>query len=248
MIALRFAGSYAALVLVPVAGLLVGLLDVATLSTPDAVSFLVMSVVAYAWIHGYFWVLIVGATMLPLVRTDLILMSAGITLAATSLYRERLLFLCAMAGFQFFEVVAINVTNDYPGWAAIFQVTLVKSNLFPLTAPEPLTASNAGWAYLRGIVALARDQAFLFVFFLWAVITGIVVRSINRWSQEQMAMLKPALILAALSLVTFLAHFALFPVSWSRFFLGVYMWSILAFVLVFTHSVELRQQLQTTTI
>ena len=244
LIALRFAGLYAALVLLPIAGILVGLLDVATLSTPDAVSFFAMSVVAYAWIQGYFWVMLMGATTLPLIRTDLVLVSAAITLAATSAYRGRLIFLCAMGCFQFFEVAAINVTTDYPGWAAIFQVSLVKSNLFPLTAPEPLTVSNAARAYLRGIVGLVRDQAFLFVVFLWATIAVIVLRSFNRWSQEQLVMLKPALTLSALSLVTFLAHFALFPASWPRFFLGVYMWSILAILIVFTESFEAHPKLR----
>jgi hypothetical protein len=229
----------ASLALLPAAWLL-GMPEVARLSTPDGLALLAVIASSLAFMSRA-WILL--CALLPLlvgIRTDLILWVAplGLAIAALAPRHKK-----AFAGMALLLAVGtygwINWYHHNPGWAVIFKFTLISNAQPPSTLIASLTWGEYSSVLLRETKMLLANKAMLFyatVLLLAGHLAWVELKAkgFKAW------MIRPENLLQAVCLVFIGAHFVAFPAAWERFFCAPQIVSMLCLLVALHRSAGTR--------
>lgn len=205
----------------PILAVALGLLQIARLSTPDALAFLGVVAAAYLFLEmrpG----LVVLAPALIAVRTDLILFTLPLLLYLLLRTGGRRRVAVALA-----IVVAVFLTwylpvrYGNPGWLTTFYFWFMERSHVLAGASVSPTLDQYLWALVRGIWQAANDGAFV----LHIVIAGWTLALIRARGMfegwDRLLDSRPAA-LALICIGYVAAHFVLYPEPVARFFVAEY--------------------------
>ena len=190
----------------PVAVTVAGYGTIASYSTPDAIACFFALLLIYLFIRGSKASYAISA-LLPLVRTDLVILS--ILTMGFDFYRRRSIYSILSAAAALAMYVIINRLAGNYGWLALFNFTFIKITPYP----KEMQISDDIGAYLQAYVTGFRNfissrhiMIYVLVFFIFVFRQGH-----KRQTPEINAIMVICLLYAS-------AHFALFPVYEDRFF------------------------------
>lgn len=198
----------APVVAVPVVVACSGFADIASLSTPDAMACFFSLLTMYALIRKSRLVFVV-AGLLPLVRTDFLLLSL-LVLGHTFIVgqRKRAVVATLAACTLYWLLVKLNGAYD---WLTLFNTSLIHKSAYPST----LIPSHSFGDYLRPYAAMAYDFTMRPHFVIYALALWLLTRRGTRapfWDMH----LRSALFIIPMAFVTI--HLLLFPAITYRFF------------------------------
>jgi hypothetical protein len=213
--------GYLFMYLVPPLGLAFGLLDIASLSTPDGLAFLAVVLSVYLFLKRH-WLLLALLPACVAVRTDLMIFSSMFAAYLLIFGTHRRLWTAASLASSAFLYVFINRYFGNPGWAVTFYYTLIERVSHPITAGVELTAADYANALLRGTLSLAGDKPFVVYFCVAVASLSLMVKAQAKkgtgWLFE-----KDISVLVMLPLLYFVIHFAFFPDIDNRYFVPQYL-------------------------
>jgi hypothetical protein len=185
-----------------------GLLDVARLSTPDAMACCVALLSVYALMRESALVFVVAA-MLPLVRTEFLLLALLIFAHAFVFGRRRPALVaaavaCALYGF------AAKTSGDY-GWLALFNFSLIHKTAYP----AQLVMSHNLVDYLRPYVLMAYDLPAQPLFVLCGLAIAVLLM---RGRDQSAAEWRFSSAIYVIPIAFAVMHVMLFPEITYRFF------------------------------
>ncbi|MFN3630258.1 MAG: hypothetical protein ACK4XK_09460, partial [Casimicrobiaceae bacterium] len=207
---------------IPLLSVIFGVIDLARLSTPDALAFLFTITVAWLYWTGRHTLLFFALPFLVATRTDFILFALPLLLAVFVLDRPNRFGAIASTLACIAVYQAIVTYWAHPGWAKIVYFTLIQILTHPLSTPTQVTAAQYLAVLGRGLYGLIQTKSFLLylIFAVYPVITLAKERhSMLDGSTEAVLSLSLTLV----CLVFVILHFLLFPVMWDRFFSGSYL-------------------------
>jgi len=208
------------LLALPLLALSFGWLDVSRLSTPDGLSMLGILACAALYLRSSRWML-VALPMLTLIRGDLIVFSVPFACLLLILRRfPRSLVLGSLAS-SIGCYWLIDIWSGHPGWATVFYHTLVSRLVHPLSQPVQLTPSEYLRVVGRGLRSVVSSPSMLT---FGAIVTAVAARmSDTRLPSDQTRLVRDEAVLATVAVVYVVLHFAVFPVTWERFYVGPYL-------------------------
>ena len=190
----------------PVAATVAGYGTIASYSTPDAIACFFALLLVYAFIKRSKASYVISA-LLPLIRTDLVILS--ILTMGFDFFRKRSSYPILSAAAALALYIVINRMAGNYGWLVLFNFTFIKINPYP----GEIRISHDIWAYLepyvtgfRNFVSSRHIMIYVLIFFLLVSRQGD-----KRLSPEIKPIITICLLYAG-------AHFALFPVYEDRFF------------------------------
>jgi hypothetical protein len=190
----------------PVAITVAGYGTIASYSTPDAIACFFALLLIYLLIKGSKALYLVSA-LLPLVRTDLVILS--LLTMGFDFYRKRSIYPILSAAAALAMYVIINQIAGNYGWLALFNFTFIKITPYP----REMQISDDICAYLQAYAAGVQNfissrhiMIYMLVLFIFVFRQGH-----KRQTPEINAIMVICLLYAS-------AHFALFPVYEDRFF------------------------------
>ncbi len=228
---------------VPFFTLIFGAVDIARYSTPDGMAFLAVMLSAYLFVKDRIVLLIVFLPVMVGIRTDLILYVIPLLLVAglsKSEYRKLATISVFVSVLFYF---AIEVLSNNPGWSTTFYFTLVQPLTHPLSQPPVLTVNHYLNAVFRGLIRIPLDSTFV-LYCLISLIYIEALRSQVKTTSLINALRYPATSLSIVSLFFVLSHFALFPVTWSRFFVGQYLIGAFSLLVMMTDCLKMKTTAQ----
>jgi len=185
-----------------------GLIDVARLSTPDAMACFFALLTIHALIRESTLVFFLAA-LLPLVRTDLLLLSL-LVLGHSVVFGQRKYAVASMVAACMSYWLAVRMNGAY-GWLTLFNTSLIHKTAYPAT----LVPSHAIGDYLRPYASMAYD----FTMHPHFVIYSLAIWFLTR--ERTMALSADMRLLSAISIVPMafvVIHLLLFPAMTYRFF------------------------------
>jgi hypothetical protein len=190
----------------PVAAAVAGYGTIASYSTPDAIACFFALLLIYFFIKGSKASYVISA-LLPLVRTDLVILS--ILTMGFDFYRRRSIYPILSAAAASAMYVIINRLAGNYGWLALFNFTFIKITPYP----KEMQISDDIGAYLQAYVAGVRNFISSRHIMIYVLVLFIFVfrQGHKRQTPEINAIMVICLLYAS-------AHFALFPVYEDRFF------------------------------
>ena len=212
-----------------------GILHIASLSTPDALVFLSVSIFIYLFGKEKFSALILLTPIVVLIRTDMIIfcfLALGAIFLSYQQYR-----LLATVSFVVTLILYLSVNQLFHsyGWSTTFAFTFIERVSNP--ANVRLNVSFAD--YIRvlkvGINKSLLDYAF-FAFASMASVNIFLVKILKISFSHNIEIWLYFII--PISYVCI--HFLLFPVTSNRFFTGVYLMNTIAFFLLLTKLINER--------
>lgn len=230
----------ASLALLPAAWLL-GMPEVARLSTPDGLALLGVITSSIAFMSRA-WLLL--CALLPLlvgIRTDLILWVAPLALAIGALAPGHKK---ACAGIALLLAVGaygwINWHHHNPGWAVIFKFTLISNAQPPSSLSASLTWAEYASVLIREAKMLLAHKAMLFYATVLLLASHLAwfewkAKGFKAWATQ------PDNLLQSVCLVFIGAHFMAFPVAWERFFCAPQVVSMICLFVALQRAADSRQ-------
>ena len=190
----------------PVAATVAGYGTIAGYSTPDAIACFFALLLIYFFIKGSKASYVLAA-LLPLVRTDLAILS--LLTMGFDFYRRRSIYPILSAAAALAMYVVINKLAGNYGWLALFNFTFIKITPYP---KQMQISGNVG-AYLQAYVTGVRNFISSRHIIIYVLVLFIFVfrKGYKKPTLEINAILMICLLYAS-------AHFALFPVYEDRFF------------------------------
>ncbi|GGA31266.1 hypothetical protein GCM10010981_20420 [Dyella nitratireducens] len=200
----------APLIAVPLVVLFVGLLDVARLSTPDAMACFFSLLTMYGLARKTALVFVV-ASLLPLIRTDFLLLSL-LVLGYTFVTGKRMHSVAALVVAVVLYLLVTRMCGAY-GWLTLFNMSLISKTPYPAS----LVPSHVIGDYLRPYISTAYGFTMHphFVIYGLAVFWLLTRRRVERTDPEFHRIC--AFLLIPLGFV--LLHLLLFPADTYRFFI-----------------------------
>lgn len=192
---------------VPVIAVPAGMLDIASLSSPDAMACAFALLALLALLRRSGWLVVVAA-VLPLVRTDFVLLSALLCAHAfidTSRVRATVAMAVAVAAY-------LAASRGAYGWLTLFNMSFIHKSPYPAT----LAPSHAFGDYLRPYVTVAMGLAMHPQGAIYGL--GIFVAGFGRQPAEALADRTRFIGLLVLPAVFVGIHLVLFPAASFRFF------------------------------
>jgi len=185
-----------------------GFIDIARLSTPDAMACFFALLTIYALIRGSTLVFFLAA-VLPLVRTDFLLLSLFI-LGHSFIFGQRKYAIASMVvACVLYELVARM--NDAYGWLTLFNTSLIHKTAYPAA----LIPSHAIGDYLRPYASMAYDFTMHPHFVIYGLALWFLMRNKTRPPSADWRLLSAVFIIP----MAFVAiHLLLFPAMTYRFF------------------------------
>ncbi|RDS82629.1 hypothetical protein [Dyella psychrodurans] len=193
---------------VPLVVAFAGFVDIARLSTPDAMACFFSLLTIYALIRRSMWVLVIAA-LLPLVRTDLLLLSL-LVLGHTYVFGQRK-YALASAVVACVVYGLVERMNGAYGWLTLFNTSLIHKTAYPAT----LVPSHAIGDYLRPYAFMAYDFAMHPHFVIYSLALWFLMRGGTRTLPADKRLLG-AVFVIPMAFVA--AHLLLFPADTYRFF------------------------------
>lgn len=205
MVALFLFQFGASLLWLPVAATVAGYGTIATYSTPDAIACFFALLLMVLFTRGNIASYVVAA-VLPLVRTDLAILS--ILTMAFDFHRKRRIYPILSAAAALVAYVIVNRTAGNYGWLALFNFTFIKITPYPAQMQISDDVRAYIQAYVTGFGNFISSRHFLiYVLAAFALVF--------RQGREGLTPRNSAMIICLLYAG---AHFALFPVYEDRFF------------------------------
>lgn len=208
----------------PIIVLPTGILDLARLSTPDAIACFLGLLCLVTLLANSRWSLLLAA-MMPIVRTDFILLSFLVGIYEFS--RGRKVQSAIALGASFLIYFAINKASANYGWLTLFNFTFM--GLTPY--PADLVPSENIHEYLRPYSTMATHIIAHSHFPIYVVASYALVVNVSKVID-----LHETIVLAVLPMMFVLVHIALYPAYYPRFFVfsasGVFVWLLSQFRLV----------------
>lgn len=217
---------------IPIAALFFGAMDIARLSSPDAMAFLGVILSAYLYLNGRHHALMGLLVALIAIRTDLILyvipLLVSMFLSINQLRWKIALALVVSLTMYFL----INAYWKNPGWGTIFHFTFIELSTHPLSNTIKLTLHDYVHVLLPETISLIKNKAFL----VWLVIAGYSgYLGLLLFHNKNIACDIGQFRVVSLSVVCaifIIFHIALFPASWDRFFAGQYIVSFIMLLMM----------------
>ncbi|RDS82891.1 hypothetical protein DWU98_07065 [Dyella monticola] len=195
-------------VAVPVVVAFSGFLDIASLSTPDALACFFSLLTVYALIRGSMLVFVLAA-LLPSIRTDLLLLSL-LVLGHAFIFGHKKYALASMAVTLMLYWLIVRCNGAY-GWLTLFNTSLIHKTAYPAT----LVPSRAIGDYLRPYGSMAyrftmQPQMVIYGLALWFLMRN------GRRTHPSDRRLLGAIFIIPMAFVAI--HLLLFPANTYRFF------------------------------
>ncbi|GLQ49971.1 hypothetical protein GCM10010872_14200 [Dyella flava] len=185
-----------------------GFIDVAGLSTPDALACFCCLLTIHALVRESMLVFVVAA-LLPLVRTDLLLLSM-LVCAHAFIFGKRTCALASMLVACMLYGLVVRINGAY-GWLTLFNTSLIHKTAYPAA----LVPSHRLGDYLRPYVSLAYDFTMQPHFVIFALAIWFLLRHGTRTLSSDMHRLSAVFVVP----MAFVAlHLLLFPAITYRFF------------------------------
>jgi hypothetical protein len=185
---------------------LAGALSIGRTVTPDATSALVAfsSIMVCVSKHRLAWL---GPLLLPLARTDYVLLSGFICL--WQFWQSKQLKWILVAALSGVIMLVVNQWAGHYGYRIIMQFTLLDAAAFPSQMPITWNFSDYPGFIWLGIRELASGTA------IWLVVAALIYAKVRqlRFSSDEKS------ILCVVGLF-FLMHFLVFPAGFQRFYVG----------------------------
>jgi len=220
---------------VPMFTLLFGTLEMARLSTPDALAFLSVLFASYLFLTRQYVVLLFLLPIAIAIRMDLILFTVPLSAYILFLNR-RSLWMVALSVFASLTMfVGIGHFFGNPGWSAVFYHKFVAATLYPMTMHPLLTVHDYVQAFLQG----TREASRPFVLFIPVAVSlaCLVAHHVIRTSLMNAIKSVPNA-LALVNLAYLMGHFMIFPSAETRFFAGGYLMSAFAMLMILERDFE----------
>lgn len=193
---------------VPLIVAFAGFIDIARLSTPDAMACFFSLLTIYTLIRQSLWVVVLAA-LLPLVRTDLLLLSL-LVLGHTFVFGQRKYALVSMvAACALYELI-VRINGAY-GWLTLFNTSLIHKTAYPAT----LIPSRVVGDYLRPYASTAYSFTMQPHFVIYGLAIWLLMRNGTTTLPEDRRLLS-AVFVIPMAFVA--AHLLLFPADTYRFF------------------------------
>lgn len=217
--------------LFPAVALMMGLLQIARMSSPDGVAFLFLALSFYFFFRKN-WLLFVALPAGVAARPDTVIWAmlvCGFCLVAAGVEKRWRIaaVICAVASLGVYQLV--NHLAGHYGWGVLIENTFQGALLYPGEAEGAVTVCQYAKTLAVGILSGANEPAFLafLIVFLW--IAGVTVARHGR--RVVAVCLRDRWLGVAVLCAAYVAvHFALFPVLWSRFFVAQYFFVALLFM------------------
>lgn len=214
---------------VPLSWAVVGGLDLATLSTPDALAALLTILFVYAsmgdtWVGGRVIRLILLSALIVAARTDYILLVMAL-LFSEWFFEPRHRFastLIALVALSSWFVIQ-KVTGNY-GYIAILNFTLIDQWHLPVPdfVPKPLDYARA--LYHQTIQVFGGNSESALLLLAGSLLGSVCFRAwrASKSSREGNADIRRTLILSSGLLLFVVTRFVLFPAPWARYMIPSY--------------------------
>jgi hypothetical protein len=205
----------------PVIALLTGFPSLARLSTPDALSALVVFICYWLAFRRHM-LLLIALPMCILMRTDLLLLLPAFYIY---LWRLRACDRRSLVVSALLSIVLYWSVNAYfgnYGWSTVFDYTFSHKSTHPADFPHAVTMASYLAALQEGVKSLFSAPLFLtYILMTLGGIVSLFWRS--PWTQPAVTLWRRDMLFALLSSLAYVVlHFVLFPDIWRRFFAGQY--------------------------
>jgi hypothetical protein len=226
-------------IVVAAAWLVFGGAILARLASPDALAALLCLVLAHVYLSGpagplYGTLLTVVAMLLVATRTDYILFVAVLVVADVALVgRDRLSAIISLAASGITVAIINHFSGNY-GWASLVNFTFINGwdSLIVVDNNLPLMKYVHFLLYRTHYLFDSSDGNYNGdggLFLIICFILGVLTCFYTRFDKSNIIYLRQqSLVLALLSFL--LAHFAMFPDPWQRFFIAPYVLSTMLLV------------------
>lgn len=185
-----------------------GFIDIARLSTPDAMACFFALLTIYALIKGSTLVFFLAA-VLPLVRTDFLLLSL-LVLGHSFIFGQRKYAITSMTAACVLYGLVARMNGAY-GWLTLFNTSLIHKTAYPAA----LIPSHAIGDYLRPYASMAYDFTMHPHFVIYSLALWFLMRNKTRPPSADWRLLSAVFIIP----MAFVAiHLLLFPAMTYRFF------------------------------
>lgn len=204
-----------------------GILELTRLSTPDSLVFLGISLFIYLHMNSKKnWILLL-LPILVLIRTDLIIFN--VIYLAYNLSNHKKSYIKILVCF-FMSIIFYFFINSFAGnygWSTVFKHTFIEKINNPAEVQSVILLKDYISVFLKGIALAMNDSIFLNYLTLFLINVLLLLRlNLNFIKVETIKFF------IIVSFIYILSHFILFPVTWSRFFVGFYLLNSLATILI----------------
>lgn len=219
----------------PLFVLVLGVFEVARISTPDGLAFLTAAAVFYYLLKNH-WIVLLILPLSLLVRTDLLIFNLIILGYLFFTHKKWRIWIFASGISNLLVVWGINVYYGHYGYAALFWTTFVENLAYPAETAVTLTLAEYRQALFKGLLDIIYFKEFL-IYLTLLVLAGLLYYRLRLGDQTAVEDLKLPLTIAFLAFASVIIHFLIFPAIWSRFFSGQYFIGAVTLLLVLSASV-----------
>lgn len=228
---------------VPFLALIFGVVDIGRCSTPDGMAFLAVMLSAYLFVKDRIPLLIFSLPMMIGIRTDLVLYIIPLLLVV-ALSRKKYRKLTVLSAFlSVLFYFAIGILSNNPGWSTTFYFSFVEHLAHPLSEPPVLRVKHYLRAVSGGLWWAPADSRFVLYCLMFLYYLGLLASHVKATSLIH-TLRSPMTLLSMVSLFFVLVHFVLFPLTWSRFFVGPYLIGAFSLLAVMTDGLKLKTTAQ----
>jgi hypothetical protein len=215
---------------VPLLATIFGILQLARLSTPDALASLAVILSGYLYLSKRIGLLL---TLLPLIvgiRGDFILFTVPFLCLIAVLDCQTRLKAAVSILVSLVMYIAIQSYWPNSAWSrGILYFASDSSSPHPLSSASTASVQHYWKALAGGVLRLVSDKAFMF-YVLIAAYSGFLITIQARKTSLLIALKDSTSVLAIVCCVFVVFHFLAFPVAYERFFCGSYLLGTFSFL------------------
>jgi len=207
---------------------LFGIVEIARLSTPDAMAFLCVCIFIYLFSKERIKLLLAVIPIFVAVRTDLIIFNFISIAIITFLYKNYRIrsFVSLLLTIVLYELIN-KLAHNY-GYFTIFSFTLIRMVNNPANINSAISISDYLHVLFRGFYEALIDVNFKF--FVSIILIGLFPLKVLL--TKDFLENKEIMVYVAISIFYIFIHFILFPVMWCRFFVGFYTMGVVGILLL----------------
>lgn len=213
------------------------IVKIARLSTPDAMAFLCVCIFIYLFSKERIKLLLAIIPIFVAVRTDLIIFNFISIAIITFLYKNYRIrsFVSLLLTIVLYEL--INTLSHNYGYFTIFSFTLIRIVNNPANINSAISISDYLRVLFHGLHGALTDAKFMS--FVSIILIGLF--PLKALLKKDFSENKEIMVYFAISIFYIFIHFILFPVMWSRFFVGFYTMGVVGVLLLLSKIVENRK-------
>ncbi len=230
--------------LLPLLFVLTGVIDAGQKTSADSLAYCWLGLICYAFIRKH-WAVFPLLVLSVLIRTDMVIFVLLVLTYYFAIKPEWRVQACVSVAATAVLYFGVNELVGNYGWSTVFYFVFISDML----ATHPLEFSNLGVSLqqyftvvLRNSIKVVNEDRF-WVFVLNVLLQLILFfrmknfKSLNKKTIIEL-MENPVTALTMISCGYIAIHYLLFPVLWSRFFIGQYMIAALGLIYILTRLIE----------